>query len=146
MDIDGATQARIIKFKELVYTVETGEAEMISVDFVARGGGNATAVNGAPASVSKTEASKAEDKTAKGKGKQQSPKEKQKEEAIDETAVLTADDEESKFLANSFILESFLNHYSSIHTYRQSKCYTHACSPYQSSTRLPVFTPTIIPF
>ncbi|RDL36168.1 Uncharacterized protein BP5553_06780 [Venustampulla echinocandica] len=36
-----------LKFKELPYTVETGEAEMIGVDFVARGGGNATAVDGA---------------------------------------------------------------------------------------------------
>ena len=35
-----------LKFKELPYSVETGEAEMISVDFVARGGGNATAVDG----------------------------------------------------------------------------------------------------
>lgn len=35
-----------LKFRELPYTVETGEAEMISVDFVARGGGNATAVDG----------------------------------------------------------------------------------------------------
>ncbi|KUJ14184.1 uncharacterized protein LY89DRAFT_708636 [Mollisia scopiformis] len=35
-----------LKFRELSYTVETGEAEMISVDFVARGGGNATAVDG----------------------------------------------------------------------------------------------------
>ncbi|KAI1003858.1 hypothetical protein K3495_g4350 [Podosphaera aphanis] len=33
-----------LKFKELAYTVETGDAEMISIDFVARGGGNATAV------------------------------------------------------------------------------------------------------
>lgn len=37
-----------LKFRELPYTVETGEAEMISVDFVARGGGNATAVAGDP--------------------------------------------------------------------------------------------------
>lgn len=36
----------LLKFKELPYSVETGEAEMISVDFVARGGGNATAVDG----------------------------------------------------------------------------------------------------
>lgn len=32
------------QWREIPYTVETGEAEMISVDFVARGGGNATAV------------------------------------------------------------------------------------------------------
>lgn len=42
---DGEPQLAL-KFKELPYSVETGEAEMISVDFVARGGGNATAVDG----------------------------------------------------------------------------------------------------
>lgn len=33
-----------LKFRELPYCVETGEAEMISMDFVAKGAGNATAV------------------------------------------------------------------------------------------------------
>jgi len=33
-----------VTFKELSYSVETGEAEMIGIDFVAKGGGNATAV------------------------------------------------------------------------------------------------------
>ncbi|KAI2469353.1 hypothetical protein F4781DRAFT_394490 [Annulohypoxylon bovei var. microspora] len=33
-----------VKFRELSYSVETGEAEMISMDFVARGAGNATVV------------------------------------------------------------------------------------------------------
>ncbi|KAI1157850.1 COP9 signalosome-like protein subunit 6 [Nemania serpens] len=33
-----------LRFRELPYSVETGEAEMISMDFVARGAGNATAV------------------------------------------------------------------------------------------------------
>ncbi|KAF2180707.1 hypothetical protein K469DRAFT_591706 [Zopfia rhizophila CBS 207.26] len=90
MDIDGAAQAKTLKFRELVYSVETGEAEMIGVDFVARGGGNATAVEGTAA---KAEPSKEpeDDKAKKGKGKQ---KEKPKEEAIDDAAVLTAEDEE----------------------------------------------------
>ncbi|KAF2001619.1 hypothetical protein P154DRAFT_619283 [Amniculicola lignicola CBS 123094] len=92
MDIDGATQTKALKFRELVYSVETGEAEMISVDFVARGGGNATAVEGtkAAAGAKAAESSKAEEEKAK-KGK---AKAKAKEEAIDETAVLTGDDEE----------------------------------------------------
>jgi COP9 signalosome complex subunit 6 len=47
---DGEPQLAL-KFRELPYTVETGEAEMISVDFVARGGGNATAVAGGPTSL-----------------------------------------------------------------------------------------------
>ncbi|KAI0399370.1 COP9 signalosome-like protein subunit 6 [Xylaria palmicola] len=33
-----------LKFRELPYSVDTSEAEMISIDFVARGAGNATAV------------------------------------------------------------------------------------------------------
>lgn len=40
---DGEPPLRL-KFRELPYSVETGEAEMISMDFVARGAGNATAV------------------------------------------------------------------------------------------------------
>ncbi|KAK0111510.1 hypothetical protein ONS95_001864 [Cadophora gregata] len=60
---DGEPQLAL-KFKELPYSVETGEAEMISVDFVARGGGNATAVE----STSKKSSSKSEP-ADKGKGK-----------------------------------------------------------------------------
>jgi hypothetical protein len=105
MDIDGAAQTKTIKFKELAYSVETGEAEMIGVDFVARGGGNATAVNGAPAAAPKAEGSKAVE--VKGKTKLGEKKEKQKEEAvIDEIAVLTADDEESKFASTEELIPS----------------------------------------
>jgi len=37
------TSQPVLRFKEVPYTIETGEAEMIAVDFVARGGGNASA-------------------------------------------------------------------------------------------------------
>ncbi|KAK1635091.1 putative COP9 signalosome subunit 6 [Colletotrichum phormii] len=40
---DGQSKLKL-RFRELPYTVETGEAEMISMDHVARGAGNATAV------------------------------------------------------------------------------------------------------
>lgn len=53
-----------LKFKELPYSVETGEAEMIGVDFVARGGGNATAVDGTA-----TNTAAVKDKADKNKGK-----------------------------------------------------------------------------
>ena len=85
MDIDGAVQNKALRFRELVYTVETGEAEMIAVDFVASGGGNATAVDAAQDKSAKG----ADDKDKKTKGKQ-----KEEEDAIDESAVLTAEDEE----------------------------------------------------
>ena len=45
MEVDGGERNQSLKYREVRYTVETGEAEMISVDFVARGGGNATAVD-----------------------------------------------------------------------------------------------------
>ena len=40
---DGAVQTEI-RFRKLAYTVETGEAEMVGVDYVAKGPANATAV------------------------------------------------------------------------------------------------------
>lgn len=105
MDIDGAVQAKSTKFKELVYTIETGEAEMISVDFVARGGGNATAVEGSPATAAKPEASKIDEVLSSGKrntrGKQkENEKEKEKDAPIDESTVMTAEDDECKFESN----------------------------------------------
>ncbi|KAG9196917.1 hypothetical protein G6514_003043 [Epicoccum nigrum] len=104
MDIDGAVKDKAIKFRELVYSVETGEAEMISVDFVARGGGNATAVEGSvEASASAADGSKASEAGGKkGKGKQKEKereKESEKDAPIDEAAVLNADDEETKMNA-----------------------------------------------
>lgn len=102
MDIDGAVQSKSTKFRELVYSIETGEAEMISVDFVARGGGNATAVEGSvEAAAPKAESSKADEaagkKVARGKQKEkEKATEKEKDPPIDETAVLTAEDDESK--------------------------------------------------
>lgn len=45
-DTKGSTDERNlpIRFRELPYSIETGEAEMISVDFVAKGAGNAMAI------------------------------------------------------------------------------------------------------
>ena len=40
----GMGRALQMRFRELAFEVETGEAEMIGVDFVAKGGGNATAI------------------------------------------------------------------------------------------------------
>jgi COP9 signalosome complex subunit 6 len=101
MDIDGAVQAKSTKFKELVYSIETGEAEMISVDFVARGGGNATAVEGSTgAAAPKAGSPKEEDVSGKRTTRGGKQKEKEKEQAkdapIDESLVMTAEDDESK--------------------------------------------------
>jgi COP9 signalosome complex subunit 6 len=99
MDIDGVVQAKSTKFKELVYSIETGEAEMISVDFVARGGGNATAVEGsAEAAAPKAESPTADEAVGKSTRSKQKEKAKEKETdaPIDESLILTPDDDESR--------------------------------------------------
>ncbi|KAK7750304.1 hypothetical protein SLS62_007711 [Diatrype stigma] len=69
-----------LKFRELPYSVETGEAEMISMDFVARGAGTATVV----------EPREPKETSKSGKGKQPVA---QPEEEPDEH-ILSRDDEE----------------------------------------------------
>lgn len=44
MQIDGQQPKLSLKFRELPYSIDTGEAEMIGVDFVASGAGNASAI------------------------------------------------------------------------------------------------------
>lgn len=102
----GMMEEREIKFREVSFEVETGDAEMIGVDFVAVGGGNATAVPkasdggvGAGSSSAAQEASSSKDKEKKpGKGKGKS---KDKEaattddgDAEESSAMLSAEDEE----------------------------------------------------
>ncbi|KAF2144078.1 uncharacterized protein K452DRAFT_223752 [Aplosporella prunicola CBS 121167] len=94
MDIDGGTQGqdKKLKFRDLVYSVETGEAEMIAVDFVAQGGGNATAVD--------TSKAGAGESSSKGKSKGKSKAESERESAAangtapDGSVALTSEDEE----------------------------------------------------
>jgi COP9 signalosome complex subunit 6 len=87
---DGEPQMGL-RFKELPYTVETGEAEMISVDFVARGGGNATAVDGT-VKVTPTQ------DDLKGKGKTRAAKKAEDQETGaakgEDQHILSREDEE----------------------------------------------------
>jgi len=81
-----------LKFKELPYSVETGEAEMISVDFVARGGGNATAVDGTPKKATI-------EPVVEGKGKKRAAPIKASDDSTitaksDEPHILSREDEE----------------------------------------------------
>ncbi|KAL8711136.1 MAG: hypothetical protein Q9225_007173 [Loekoesia sp. 1 TL-2023] len=81
MDVDAPEAPLDLKFRELPYSVETGEAEMISVDFVARGGGNATSI----------------DAPAKQKGKEKSStdaKSQQDGKTLNDTSLLSPEDEE----------------------------------------------------
>jgi COP9 signalosome complex subunit 6 len=81
------------RFRELNFEIETDDAEMISVDFVAKGAANATAVSRA----SDAGASSSKEKKAKGKGK---GKEADSEEAETTSttgphvSVLSPEDEE----------------------------------------------------
>ncbi len=73
-----------LKFRELPYSVETGEAEMISMDFVARGAGNATVIEPRE----QTQPSK------DGKGKQPEVQAMDSSEAEPDEHILSRDDEE----------------------------------------------------
>ncbi|TVY26197.1 COP9 signalosome complex subunit [Lachnellula hyalina] len=85
-----------LKFRELPYSVETGEAEMISVDFVARGGGNATAVDGTSKKAT-SQASTTVDVNGKGKTRASKKSDSEGAETAAEAAkqnILTREDEE----------------------------------------------------
>ena len=57
MEVEGHDGGLELRFREVPYSVDTGEAEMISVGFVARGGGNATAVDGSAKKGAKSQSS-----------------------------------------------------------------------------------------
>lgn len=93
MQIDGEEQFSNIRFRELPYSVETGEAEMISVDYVARGGGNATAVE-APAVAAAAPQPQPEKKKRGPKSTKKGAESEQK--PADTTSALTPEDEDRK--------------------------------------------------
>ncbi|KAL8789320.1 MAG: hypothetical protein Q9213_001243 [Squamulea squamosa] len=90
MDLDGQEAPLNLKFRELPCSVETGEAEMISVDSVARGGGNATNVDASTKSKGKGQASQAPvaDKASKEASSQQEAK------TLNDSSLLSPEDEE----------------------------------------------------
>ncbi|KAI0014320.1 hypothetical protein F4779DRAFT_5411 [Xylariaceae sp. FL0662B] len=79
-----------LKFRELPYSVETGEAEMISMDFVARGAGNATLVEPRE---QKKDAKPTADVDPKGKRRVDAPDAKDKDQETPEH-ILSSEDEE----------------------------------------------------
>ena len=83
----GEKEARLeLRFRELPYSIETGEAEMIGVDSVARGGGNATAVDGSM----KAEQKKMEASDKGVAAKTDAP------ESVEDSELLSSADEERK--------------------------------------------------
>ncbi|KAL6718651.1 hypothetical protein ACLMJK_002885 [Lecanora helva] len=92
MDIDGQEAKLDLKFRESPYSVETGEAEMISVDFVARGG-NATAIDGATKNDTKEQGSQKPVGQVDEKGKAVS-KDSKDTKAVEDSSILSPEDEE----------------------------------------------------
>lgn len=78
-----------VRFRELSFEVETGEAEMIGVDFVAKGGGNATAVT-----IQSATANASTSPTASKKGKAKAIEDDSPAPATTSTDVLSPEDEE----------------------------------------------------
>ena len=91
MDGEGQEGQLELKFRELPYTVETGEAEMIGVDYVARNPGNATAIDSAAKDTSKNQASQ----TPVGLSDQKKVG-KAEAKAVDDSSVLSPEDDECK--------------------------------------------------
>ena len=89
MEIDDTGKVVALKFRELPYSVETGEAEMIAVDFVARGGGNASAIDSASKDTRGQASQKAVGQVDK-KGKAVDRESK----AVEDSSILSSEDEE----------------------------------------------------
>lgn len=85
-------------FRELPYSIETGEAEMIAVDFVARGGGNATAVDGGAVTSTTTGTSDGRGETGSVDGKGKGVMREQK--VAEESSALSSEDEERTYHAS----------------------------------------------
>lgn len=147
MEIDGQDAQLELKFRELPYSVETGEAEMISVDFVARGGGNATAVDGTvKAKDNKDQASQKPvgQIDEKGKGVARDVKEIKETPVMDDSSVLSAEDEERKpSLANTKI--SILTNPSHRLPHRPRKRRQNAPRPHLPPKILPQLPPPLLP-
>ena len=83
-----------LRFQELPYTIETGEAEMISIDFVAKGGANAAAIEDAKPDTTKPPTPS---KDTKGKGKASTSSKKDAQTngtATKGDLILSAEDED----------------------------------------------------
>jgi COP9 signalosome complex subunit 6 len=99
MVIDG--EQLELKLKELPCEVVSAEAEMISVDYVARGGGNATATD--PSHLKSTSTSPTKQQA---NGKRKGSTKESESTKIDDESGLTAEDDERKLVRTSDILRA----------------------------------------
>lgn len=114
-----------LRFQELPYTIETGEAEMISVDFVARGGANASAIEEPKPDTAKPPTPS---KDPKGKGKAHAPtKNGVQTNGTKTELILSAEDEDHIALltAKSNAIRMLQQRISLLRSYLQSlpSCY-----------------------
>jgi len=88
MQVDGWSMGRALqmRFRELTFEVETGEAEMIGIDFVAKGGGNASAIAAG-------DAQKDSKTSSKGKGKAAM----ERTDGASKETTLSSEDDEREF-------------------------------------------------
>ncbi|KAI9758086.1 MAG: Peroxisomal membrane protein PAS20 [Chaenotheca gracillima] len=93
METDSTVGTQNLRFRELPYNIDTGEAEMIGVDFVARGGGNAALVNGSTESKAQSQ-SDGKQETGKGKKGKMVQENGLVEEENNKTVPLSPEDEE----------------------------------------------------
>ncbi|KAL6795543.1 hypothetical protein J3E68DRAFT_404572 [Trichoderma sp. SZMC 28012] len=92
--MDDGDSSLKLKFREVPYSVETDETEMISMNYVASGGGNAAASAPAPAVKEERPARSIE---SNGKGKRrlvESEVEEKKDAVVDEASALTREEDE----------------------------------------------------
>jgi len=122
MDIDGPERNQTLKFRQVPYSVETGEAEMISLDFVARGGGNATAVRISSATQAQTD----ESKKVKSKARELAAESQMRAErngvSVKEAPYLSPEDDEllTSLTAKSNAIKMLQSRLSLISSYLQS--------------------------
>lgn len=96
---DGGDAKLKLKFREVPYSVETDETEMISMNYVAAGGGNATAASTAASAQAATKderPARSIESTGKGKRRLVEAEGDQARESLDESGVsyLTREEEE----------------------------------------------------
>ena len=150
MQVEGESEKLEMRFKELGYEIQTGEAEMIGVDSVARSGGNAMVGDGGAAA----KAAGSDEKPEEGKKKRGRPpkgKGKIKEESEEnveavESQDLNAEEEESESPPTPSPRMSVSNDCrSAILPQRPRQRRPHAPLPYHSPEVLPRPTPALLP-
>jgi len=132
MHSSGESPQLVLRFKELPYSIETGEAEMISVDFVARGGANASVTNGT--------STQPPQKSTKGKSKESNavhtPQSNGTSHETD-TDILSPEDEEliATLTAKANAIQMLHQRISLLKTYLTSlpPCYLNTSPPLPSS-------------